>query len=263
VNCARLNLVLPGEVIMESSPRALSRVDSSDQYAAWDAAYIFGSLSDSDRREYEAHLRTCQSCRQSVDDLSGMPALLGQLSADDVAAIDDGDFADPPLPPRILPSLLATVSRKRRNARIGTWSAAAAVAAAVMVFGVLIGVQLHPGAPATVPPRADAALTMTPVSPTDLTATVSMTGHGWGTQIDMNCTYHEAGTSALDTDEPAGRLAMVVIGRDGSHERLATWATIDGVTATPAGSTSIPIDQVASVQIVSADTGKVLLQRTV
>jgi hypothetical protein len=37
---------------------------------------------------------------------------------------------------------------------------------------------------------------------------------------------------------------------------------VKGVRATPDGSTSTPIDQIATVQIVSADTGNVLLQRT-
>jgi hypothetical protein len=250
---------------MEGSPRALSLVGESDEYVLWDAAYVLGSLSDADRREYEAHLRGCPSCRQSVDELRGMPALLGQLTADEVAAVDDGaPEALPPLNPRVLTSLQAKVSRRRRNTRVVTWTVAAA-AAAVMVFGVLVGVQSHPGAPASPPSRAEAsALTMTPVVPSELTATVTMTGHGWGTQIDMNCTYQSAtGTSAPDADEPPGKLAMVVVGRDGRQDRLASWMAVDGVRATPAGSTSIPIDQIATVQIVSADTGNVLLQRAV
>jgi hypothetical protein len=79
----------------------------------------------------------------------------------------------------------------------------------------------------------------------------------------MNCTYPaEAGTSAPDGDEPPAKLAMVVVGRDGNHDRLATWMAVKGVRATPDGSTSTPIDQIATVQIVSADTGNVLLQRT-
>jgi hypothetical protein len=248
---------------MDGLPRALSPVDGSDEYTLWDAAYVLGSLSESDRREYEAHLRHCPTCRQSVDELSGMPALLGLLTADDVAALGGGSDGQPDLPPRILASLLADVSRRRRNARSRTWTVVAATAAAVMVFGVLVGVQFHPGGSAPVSPRADAsALTMTPVAPTELTATVTMTGHGWGTQIDMDCTYRDVGTSAAG-NESAGRLAMVVVGRDGSHDRLATWVPVDGVTATPAASTSLPIDQIASVQIVAADNGDVLLQRTV
>jgi hypothetical protein len=249
---------------MEGSPRALSHVGESDEYALWDAAYVLGSLSAAERREYEAHLRSCPSCRQSLDQLSGIPALLGQLTADEVADIDDGaSEALPPLSPRVLTSLQAKVSRSRRNTRVVTWTVAAA-AAAVMVFGVLVGVQSHPGAPASPRSQAEAsALTMTPVVPSELTATVTMTGHGWGTQIDMNCTYQEdTGTPAPDADEP-GKLAMVVVGRDGSHDRLASWMAVEGVRATPAGSTSMPIDQIATVQIVSADTGNVLLQRTV
>ena len=236
---------------MEGSTRAPSLVGQSDEYALWDAAYVLGSLSDVDRREYEVHLRGCQSCRQSVDELGGMPALLGQLSVDEVAAIDE-------LSPRVSTSLLAKVSRRRRNARIATWAVAAA-AAVVMV----IGVQFHPGAPASVPSRAEAStLTMTAVAATELTATVTVTGQGWGTQIDMNCTYpSEAGTSAPDGHEPPGKLAMVVVGRNGNHDRLATWMAVKGVRATPGGSTSMPIDQIATVQIVSADTGNVLLQR--
>jgi hypothetical protein len=261
VNYRQSYVVLYGwEVAMEGPPRAPSLVGQSDEYALWDAAYVLGSLSDVDRRKYEAHLRSCPSCRQSVDELSGMPALLGQLTVDEVTVIDDGGSDAPP--PRVLTSLLATVSRRRRNARLATWAVAAA--AVVTVIGVLAGVQFHSGAPGSVPPRTDAsALTMTPVAPTELTATVAVTAEGWGTQIDMNCTYPaEAGTSASDGDEPPAKLAMVVVGRDGNHDRLATWMAVKGVRATLDGSTSMAIDQIATVEIVSADTGNVLLQRT-
>jgi anti-sigma factor RsiW len=248
---------------MDGSPPALSLVGEGDEYVLWDAAYVLGSLSDADRREYEAHLRGCPSCRQAVDELSGVPAHLGQLTADEVAAIDDGaSEALPPLRPRVLTSLQAKVSRRRRNTRVVTWTVAAA-AAAVMVFGVLVGVQSHPGAPAS--PRTEAsALTMTPLAPTVLTATVTMTGHGWGTQIDMTCTYPaDTGSSAPGAVEPPDKLAMVVVGRDGSRDRLASWKAVDGVRATPVGSTSMPLDQIATVEIVAADNGNVLLQRTV
>jgi hypothetical protein len=246
---------------MNGSARALSLVSGSDVYAQWDAAYVLGSLTDADRGEYEAHLRGCPSCRQSVDELSGMPAILGHLTPDEFAAIDDAASEAPPLNTRVLSSLVATVSRRRRNARLVTWGATAAAAAAVVV-GVLFGVQLHWGATTSAPARSDAsALTMTRVAPTELTATVVLSSHGWGTQIDMNCLYpEESNTSAADV--PLDRLAMVVVARDGSHDQLATWMAVKGVDATPAGSTAKPIDQIATVEIVAADTGDVLLQRT-
>jgi hypothetical protein len=55
---------------------------------------------------------------------------------------------------------------------------------------------------------------------------------------------------------------MVVVNRDGTHTQLATWVAEPGHTATPAGSISTPVDQISAVQVVSADNGKVLLQRS-
>lgn len=247
---------------MDGSPRAPSLVGASDEYTEWDAAYVLGSLTDADRGEYEAHLRGCPSCRQSVDELSGMPAILGQLTLDEFAAIGDAASEAPPLNPRVLSSLVATVSRRRRNARLMTWGAAAAAAAAVLI-GVVFGVQLHWGATTSVPAKVEAsALTMTRVAQTELTATVAVSSHGWGTQIDMNCLYpEEPNTAASAADQPLDKLAMVVVARDGSHDQLATWMAVKGVHATPAGSTARPIDQIATVEIVAADTGNVLLER--
>ena len=61
------------------------------RYAMWDAAYVLGSLSSADRREFEAHMADCPSCRETVAQLSGMPALLSQLDHSDVAAINESD----------------------------------------------------------------------------------------------------------------------------------------------------------------------------
>jgi hypothetical protein len=92
-------------------PRALSPVGGSDEYALWDAAYVLGSLSNADAREFQAHLSGCPTCRESVGELRGISGLLGQLTPNDVAAIDEGGWsAPPPLSPRVLTSLLA---RKR------------------------------------------------------------------------------------------------------------------------------------------------------
>jgi hypothetical protein len=50
------------------------------------------------------------------------------------------------------------------------------------------------------------------------------------------------------------------VGRDGSHTQLATWIVRPGIVASTAGSVALPVDEIASVQVVSADTGDVLLQ---
>jgi hypothetical protein len=112
--------------------------------------------------------------------------------------------------------------------------------------------------------QADAsALTMARVAPTPLNSTVTVSSHGWGTRIEMNCTFGIwPETSGHDDIEPGDKLAMVVVARDGPHSYLVTWVALAGVTATPGGSTSMPIDEIAAVEIVSADTGDVLLRRS-
>jgi anti-sigma factor RsiW len=70
--------------------------DGKHRYAIWDAAYVLGSLSPADRREFEAHMANCQACRQAVAKLSGMPAILSQLDGNSVAAMNGGRRDDRP-----------------------------------------------------------------------------------------------------------------------------------------------------------------------
>ncbi len=88
-----------------------------DPYALWDAAYVLGSLSASERRDFEAHLATCPRCPEAVAELSGMPALLALIDADDVEALDDAEAAPPPLRPEVLDSLVPKVEWRRRRGR--------------------------------------------------------------------------------------------------------------------------------------------------
>ncbi|MDI3314667.1 MAG: zf-HC2 domain-containing protein [Mycobacterium sp.] len=227
--------------------------DDDHRYATWDAAYVLGALSAADRREFEAHLTTCPACREAVSELSGMPALLSQLDRDEVAAIGDAGRASPEVSPQLLSSLLATVRRRRRRSRMLAWTGSAA-AAVVLAIGVFVGVAGHAVTPPA-PQTSVAALPMAQVGTTTLASTVSVSGQRWGTFILMRCVCLAPVYAHHD------RLAMVVVGRDGSRTRLATWVAEPGHTATPAASISTPVDQIAAVQVVSADNGTVLLER--
>src|ERR1700741_2392814 len=127
-----------------------------DEYTMWDAAYVLGSLSSTERREFEAHLTGCPLCRGAVGELNGMPALLSRLDREEVSALDDCSGAELLLPADLLPSLRVTVNWRRRRSRIVTWTAGAA-AAAVLAIGVLVGVAgpSPPSLPA--PPPASPA----------------------------------------------------------------------------------------------------------
>lgn len=67
---------------------------SHDDYAMWDAAYVLGSLSESDHVEFETHLGDCPLCRDAVTELSGLPAMMSLLDYDDATvALDTGEFS--------------------------------------------------------------------------------------------------------------------------------------------------------------------------
>jgi anti-sigma factor RsiW len=230
------------------------------RYAMWDAAYVLGSLSASDRREFEAHMAGCPACREAVADLSGVPALLSQLDQAEVAAMDESGrsagslpVTTPEMSPELLPSLLATVRWRRRRTRVVTWVASSA-AAVVLGIGVLLGVQGYTSTPAH--QVATASQPMAQVGTSLLTSTVQLSSQHWGTSINLKCVCLAPLNAHHDT------LAMVVVGRDGTQTRLATWVALPGHTATPAGSISTPVEQIAAVQVVSADSGEVLLERS-
>jgi anti-sigma factor RsiW len=224
--------------------------DSHD-YATWDAAYVLGSLSPADRREYETHLSVCPLCNQAVSELSGMPALLSKLDGGMVAAMGADDLTPAP---NLLPSLLSEVYRRRRRVRMVTWASGAA-AAVLLAVGLFVSVAWQH--PTSAPPQASvSALPMAQIATNELASTVSISSQHWGTYIDLNCVCLAPVTAHHD------KLAMVVVSRDGAHTQLATWVADPGHTANPAGSISTPVEQIAAVQIVSADSGQVLLQRS-
>jgi hypothetical protein len=80
------------------APVAGPRGQDGDKYAQWDAAYVLGSLSELDRREFDAHLEECWACRDAVAELSDMPALLSLLDLDDITDEDDPIAVRPPSP---------------------------------------------------------------------------------------------------------------------------------------------------------------------
>jgi hypothetical protein len=229
-----------------------------DRYVTWDAAYVLGSLSSYERREYEAHLETCERCRSAVAEISGVPALLAMLDLEDVRALDEETSETPPLRPEVLDSVLDKVRWRRRRSRLLT-SAAVGLAAALLAVGVVIAIRPEiVGLENSTPQETNQALEMAKVSETPINASISLTGYGWGTRIDMACTYGDWG----QRDAPPQNLGMVVVGRDGSHSQVATWLGLSGATALPSATTPMQKDEIAAVQLVSPDSGKVLLEKS-
>jgi hypothetical protein len=229
---------------------------NGDRYVTWDAAYVLGSLSSAERREYELHLETCFRCRAAVAELSGMPALLAMLDGDDVLALEK-ENEPPPLRPEVLQSVLDGVRWRRRRSRLLT-SAAVGLAAALLAVGLVIAIKPEiVGLTSGTTQTAARQLPMAEVEKTPFSATVALNGFAWGTRIDMACSYGQWGGDG----PPPSNLGMVVVGHDGNKQQIATWLGLSNATALPSGNTPLHVNEIAAVQLVSTDSGKVLLER--
>jgi len=226
----------------------------SCSYTTWDGAYVLGSLSTSDRRDFESHLSGCDSCSRAVRDLAGMPGLLGRL---DPEIFDEGD--PEPVPDTLLPRLIDAMHRGQRRRTWMTAGLAAAAAVVVTVGGALVVEGNDGGAPQAVPTSSatslPAAITvaMTPVEDDHaVTATVAFTPVGWGTRLDLTCSYR-----GHVTRHPRGSYALVVHTTDGDAQRVATWNGLPGRTMQLTAATHTPESKIRSVELTWLDGGAV------
>lgn len=226
-------------------------------YAGWDAAYVLGSLSPAERLQFETHLEGCERCQVSVAELSGLPGLLGKLDSarafellkqtDDAPANDIAPIS--PVPADLVARIehRAAVRRSRRNRVLIGLSAAAVVAGAVAI-PVSITSAPHP--------TLSVALSKVVSSP--LSADVKLTSVGWGTKVEMSCHYRDIDSGAPESTR--WDYALWVVQKNGTASELSSWSAANYSTVNLSAGTSVPVSQIAEVQVRSLRDGSVLLQ---
>ena len=219
---------------------------TTDRYDTWDAAYVFGALSTDERAEYEEHLAVCETCRAAVNELAGLPGILGRLDRDTALAITEEapvDTAPRPMPQHdLVPRLSRRTARRRRAAR--------ALAAAAVVLGVLCGVLAG-----VLVPRIGAggrAVDLASVDRTAVTGHLTATPAAWGTRLDWSCSY---GSAAAAERYAGARYELTVTTTDGRTRDVATWAAAGRTSTGLAASVAVPVTTIRSVAIRSADGG--------
>jgi len=128
------------------------------RYSEWDAAYVLGSLSPAERREFETHLETCDRCSAAIAELAALPGLLGRLTPAQGMAVLDEERAEPgPAPDLIARITSLDKHRRRRRARLFGGLAAAALLVAATAVAVPLAVQSTqpPAIPFSSPPRPE------------------------------------------------------------------------------------------------------------
>jgi hypothetical protein len=219
-----------------------------------DGAYVLGALSPEDRVAFERHLPSCDDCARSVRDLAGLPGLLARVPVDVV----DPDQEPLPVPETLLPALVRQVrqsQRRRTWITSGLLAAAAAVAIGAISVATLGGDDNGP--PEAVPtisasPSTAAPVQLQAVGSEPISGWLSMTTVGWGTRLDLTCSYAEEGDSAYHDQAPP-TYTMVVTRSDGTTEQVASWKSLPGKTMHLSAATSADTKAISNVEVRSGD----------
>jgi hypothetical protein len=91
---------------------------------------------------------------------------------------------------------------------------------------------------------------MVAVGETSMTASLALESVGWGTRLDLTCTYppDEHGYEL----PPVASYALVVHTRDGRSEQVATWRALPGRTMQLAAATAADFEDITSVEVLDA-----------
>lgn len=236
----------------------------TDPYHEWDGAYVMGSLSPGERREYEQHLSTCAGCAAEVAALAGISGILSGVQPEQAMALLPGAAtADDPVPPSLLPTLLASARRTRRQARrrvVALVAAAAAVAATVaLVVPWLLGGSSS-GPPSAQDDPAGRLVAMAQTVPSPITAEVVLYAEPWGTRIQLVCWYAAATPSASGTPAKVFQYALHVTDASGADTQVASWSASAGTRSAPVATTRLMGEEIDRIDVRLVDTGLVLLE---
>jgi hypothetical protein len=234
----------------------MTTVKNSCGHEHEDGAYVLGALSPEDRVAFERHLPGCPECAQSVRELAGLPGLLARVPV---------EILDPKRPPTPVPETLlpALVRRARRSQRRRAWitSGLVAAAAAVTIGAVGVATLGHddgspPQALPSAGPTTAAAQIMKPIGNEPISGWISMTTVGWGTRLDLDCSYAQ---DSDDYSDPAwSTYTMYVTTADGTVEQVASWKALPGKEMHLAAATASDVDDITDVQVRTAAGDTVL-----
>ncbi|MFI9507069.1 anti-sigma factor family protein [Nocardia sp. NPDC052566] len=233
--------------------------DLADDYTTWDAPYVLGSLTRSERREFEEHLAGCPTCRAGVAELAGLPGMLAMVDAETALAMIEAPeppvAAEPPIP-ELLPRLAAATEQRRRRGRwIAIGSAVAAAAAAVAIAVPVVSSVTSSNGPGS--GQVFAERTMQPLEPTPVSASVKLVASDGKTRVIMNCTYGPS------DQKYNWKFSLFVTRTDGQQAELGSWPAGPGTELTIDRTIDGTPDQVRNIEIRSVSTGKVILTATV
>jgi hypothetical protein len=270
---------------------------ADDPFTDWDAAYVLGALDAGERRAFEEHLVTCSRCRQAIDELRGLPNLLGTVPESAYLDVPESAYLDVPqsayldglapsagpVPDSLLPRLLAAAADTDGAPQDSVSSAETAPAGELDAAPPPRRLTVVGGRRRRrwiVSSLAAAAAVVA------LVATASIAYHNGSTAHPPNqhavamtqlipgpvqATAKVTATSGGSTvwlwckyeaeSYSAGDYGLVVHSSDNQSQRLATWPGVPGQTMVLQAPTTWNRAQITSVQVIGP-SGRALLTMT-
>ena len=227
-----------------------------DKYREWDAAYVLGSLSTDERREYERHLTGCAVCTGAVAELAGMPGFLIKIDAHaaEVLMQTPGRENVFVLPLETIQSLARAAIKAKTSLRRRMAAGMAVAAAFVMVIGLAVGLNIHSattlngGQVSTV--LTGTKIAMVAMEKNAMVVDMRVAKKKWGTQFSWNCEYGNDEVSAIAPQS----YDLVVTQISGVRTIVATWSQAGNSAKGLAASTGISLAQIKSVEVQYTDT---------
>lgn len=222
-------------------------------FADWDAAYVLGALSPSERRRFEAHLEQCPLCRAAIAEVAPTLGLLSRVAPERAQSMLDAPDEEKG-PDAAARGRLIELGERRTRRRRALWWGGALAAAAVVVVAVVLAVttSLAPSV------RGVQVVALEPVVDAPLTASVELAEVAWGTRIEMTCRYGEA--AGADVPEGGWPYALVVTSTDGTESEVSSWRALPGSTARLSAGSALDPDEIASIEIRAIGSGRVLMR---
>ncbi len=187
--------------------------------------YVLGAIDPAERALVDAHLATCQECRDELADLAGLPALLARVNPDEISRICPDDTvrasvpvgADEPPPDELLGTVLDMAQARRRRSR---WRFAAAAAAVVAIAGGLFGGLSSISTTRTIVVPASSGVSQwetvqTASKITGASASVAYSHELWGDAFEVLVDHIPVGTTC----------ELWVVHPDGTRTQVAAWTT--------------------------------------
>ena len=222
--------------------------------------YVLGAIDPAERALVDAHLLTCQDCRDELAGLAGLPALLARVNPDEISRITAEDTVragthvgtDDRPPEELIGTVLDLAEARRRRTR---WRFLATAAAVVAIAGGLFGGLSSITTTRTVPIPISAPgthwETVEATGSGGVSASVAYSRELWGHAFEVLVDHIPVGTTCQ----------LWVVHPNGTRTQAAAWTTAsDEGKVWYAGSMPKTAQPISSFQITA--NHKVLLTAT-